>query len=632
MTNMKKLSLKTNVALLTFLMILASLNGYSQKSRADIPDKYKWNLTDVYKTDDAWRADLNDLKSKMDKIDQYKGTLTESASNLLDALQFSSDLRKQATKLYIYASMHSDLDTRNMKYNGMKQELQQLFSEFGAKSAFMEPEILKSDWKTIDGFIKENPKLEVYRHGLEDMFRTKAHTLSEPEERIMALSSTVTSVPEDTYGTFAYGEMPKPEVTLSDGEKVALGSAEYAKYRATPNRKDRELVFSTYFNNYAKFKGTYGELLNGEVKSDVFRAKARHYKSSLEASLYPNNIPVEVYHNLVDNVNKNLPTFYRYLKLKKRMMGVDTLKYLDLYAPVVKDVDLKYTFDEATKVVMEALKPLGKEYEETVKKAIDNRWIDVYPTAGKRSGGYSNGAFYDGHPFILLNYNGLFDDVSTLAHELGHTMQSYYSNKNQPYPTSDYVTFVAEVASTFNENLLFNYMIKHVKDDNTKLSLLMEWLDRFKGTFFRQCQFAEFEMKIHEAAEEGKPLTGDTFSKMYDQIVKKYYGDDKGICKVDDYIAYEWAYIPHFYYNFYVYQYSTSFTASIALADKVMSGDKEALKKYMDFLSAGGSDYPIQLLKNAGVDMTTSEPFDKTIAAMNQVMDEIETILNKQIK
>jgi oligoendopeptidase F len=371
-------------------------------------------------------------------------------------------------------------------------------------------------------------------------------------------------------------------------------------------------------------------MLSGNVKSDIFRAQARHYSSSLEAALYPNNIPVEVYHALIDNVNKNLPAFHRYLEIKKRMLGVDTLKYLDLYAPTVKNVDLNYSYEEGTKLVLEALKPLGREYVSTVKKAINERWIDVYPTPGKVTGAYSNGAFYQGHPFILLNYNDLYDDVSTLAHELGHTMQSYFSNKNQPYPTSDYAIFVAEVASTFNEVLLFNYMIDKVKDDDVKLSLLMNWLDGFRGTLFRQTQFAEFELKVHEEAEQGKPLTGDTFSNIYSDIVKRYYGHDKGVCYIDDYINMEWAYIPHFYYNYYVYQYSTSFTASISLAEKVMSGDPKALENYMAFLSAGSSDYPIELLKKAGVDMTTAEPFEKAVEAMNKVMDEIETILDKK--
>mgnify|MGYP003835716071 CR=1 FL=1 len=618
--------------LLAILSMFASMNCYSQKTREEIPEKYKWNLSDLYESDEAWRNAFEALAAKLDEVEKFKGTLTQSAENLLHALKFNSELSKEASKIYLYAGMNSDLDTRNMKYNGMKQELQSLFSNFGAKAAFIEPEILSVDWSTIEKFIKEEPKLEMYRMGLENMFRTKAHSLSEEEERIMALSGMVSSVPQAVYGTFSNAEMPKPEVTLSDGSKLEIGSAEYSRYRASANRADRELVFDAYWNNFARFRASYGEMLYGNVKADMFRARARHYDSSLASSLYPNNIPVEVYHSLVENVNENLPAFHRYLKIKKRMMGVDTLKYLDLYAPVVKDVDLQYSYDEGAEIILEALKPLGKEYVSTVKKAIDERWIDVYPTPGKRSGAYSNGAFYDGHPFILLNYNDLYDDVSTFAHELGHTMQSYFSNKTQPYPTADYVTFVAEVASTFNEVLLFNYMMDKVEDDDVRLSLLMEWLDRFKGTLFRQTQFAEFELKIHEEAEKGKPLTGDEFSKIYTDIVNRYYGHDKNVCYVDDYINMEWAYIPHFYYNFYVYQYSTSFTASISLAEKVMSGDKEALKSYMDFLSAGGSDYPIPLLKNAGVDMTSSEPFDKAIASMNKVMDEIEKILDKKEK
>jgi len=313
------------------------------------------------------------------------------------------------------------------------------------------------------------------------------------------------------------------------------------------------------------------------------------------------------------------------------MMGVDTLKYLDLYAPVVKNVDLKYDYEEGSKLILEALKPLGDDYVAVVKKAIDERWIDVYPTLGKQSGAYSGG-IYDVHPFIKLNYVGLYDDVGTMAHELGHTMHSYLSNKTQPFPIADYQTFIAEVASTFNEVLLFNYMTKNVTSDDIRLSLLMDWLDGLKGTLFRQTQFAEFELKIHDAVEKGMPLTGDTFTEIYMDILKAYYGHDKGICYIDDYIGMEWAFIPHFYMNFYVFQYSTSLTASISLAEKVMSGDKTALEKYILLLSSGGSDYPIELLKKAGVDMTTSDPFDKTIESMNKVMDEIEKILAKKEK
>jgi oligoendopeptidase F len=620
----------TKVVVFAVFCMFTAMNSYSQKTREEIPEEYKWNLSDIYKSEADWRTAKDEITAITAQVEDFKGTITSSAENLLKCLEYNSTISKEATKLYIYAGMNSDLDTRDMSFTGMKQELQQLFSDFGAKSAFIQPEILRADWSLIEGYIKEEPKLEVYRMALSDMFRTKKHTLSEEEERIMALSGMISGSAGSIYSTFSNAEMPKPEVTLSDGKKIKIGSSEYGEYRSSANREDREIVFNAYWNNYAKFKASFGEMLYGNVKKDIFKSKARHYESSLEAALYPNNIPVEVYHSLVDNVNKNLPAFHRYLKIKKRMMGVDTLKYLDLYAPVVKDVDLKYTYEEASKIVLEALKPLGKDYVSTVKKAINERWIDVYPTEGKRSGGYSNGADYDGHPFILLNYTNLYDDVSTMAHELGHTMQSYLSNQKQPYPLADYTIFVAEVASTFNEVLLFNYMIDQVEDDDIKLSLLMNWLDRFKGTLFRQTQFAEFELKIHEAAEAGQPLTGDTFSEIYTKIVNAYYGHDEGICQVDDYINMEWAFIPHFYYNFYVYQYSTSFTASMSLAEKVMSGDKKALDNYLNFLSAGGSDYSIELLKNAGVDMTSSEPFEKTITAMNKVMDEIEKILDKK--
>jgi oligoendopeptidase F len=627
---MKKLNLQ-KTSLLALLLIVFTLSTVAQqRNREEIEDKYKWKLTDIYPSDEAWRSAMKDVSDKLETVESFKGTIMASPENLLKVLQFNSELSMEASKLYIYASMNSDLDTRNSKYNGMQQELRHLFSTFGAKAAFIEPEILQTDWATVESYIGQEPELAVYRMPLENMFRTKAHTLSEKEERIMALSGNVTGTASSVYNTFRNAEMPAPEVTLTNGEKIKVSSSEYSRFRASGNRADRQIVFEAYWDNFAKFKASYGEMLSGNVKSDIFRAQARHYSSSLEAALYPNNIPVEVYHALIDNVNKNLPAFHRYLEIKKRMLGVDTLKYLDLYAPTVKNVDLNYSYEEGTKLVLEALKPLGREYVSTVKKAINERWIDVYPTPGKVTGAYSNGAFYQGHPFILLNYNDLYDDVSTLAHELGHTMQSYFSNKNQPYPTSDYAIFVAEVASTFNEVLLFNYMIDKVKDDDVKLSLLMNWLDGFRGTLFRQTQFAEFELKVHEEAEQGKPLTGDTFSNIYSDIVKRYYGHDKGVCYIDDYINMEWAYIPHFYYNYYVYQYSTSFTASISLAEKVMSGDPKALENYMAFLSAGSSDYPIELLKKAGVDMTTPEPFEKAVEAMNKVMDEIETILDKK--
>jgi len=482
----------------------------------------------------------------------------------------------------------------------------------------------------VEKFIGDEPGLKVYEFYLRDLHRKQEHRLSEKEEKILAEAGLLASAPYDIFSILSNADLPYPEVELSDGTKATLSAAGYARHRASEMRADRELVFHEFFEALKSFSRTFGASLAANVKTDLFWTRSRGYNTCLERALDANNIPPAVYTTLIENVGNNLDSFHRYLDIKRRMLGVDTLKYSDMYAPTVKGVDLKYTIDEAYEIVMEALQPLGEDYVNTIKMAAENRWIDVYPTPGKRSGAYSSGNAYDVHPFILLNFNGKYDDVSTLAHELGHTMQSYYSNKTQPFPLADYPIFVAEVASTFNEALLIDYMLKKIKDDDVRLSLLMEYLDGLKGTVFRQTQFAEFELRIHEMMENGEALTDETLTELYGNIVRKYYGHDKGVCVVDDLYAYEWAYIPHFYYNFYVYQYSTSFTASTALSEKVLNREKGAVEKYIEFLSAGGSDYPINLLKNAGVDMTTSEPFAKTMAKMNRVMDEIEKILQKK--
>jgi oligoendopeptidase F len=629
---MVQIKLLNRLSFTFFLFYILSVNVIAQTERTEIQDKYKWDLTPLYGSDSIWESSKDKFVAELPKLENFKGTLTRSGSNLLSFLEYNSQISIEASRLYGYCTLNSDLDTRDMKYSSMKKELEQIFSDVAAKSAYINPEILSMDWSKVEQFIKDEPKLEIYRKELNDLFREKEHSLSEPEERIMALSGLVTGVSSSTYNTFSNAEMPAPEVTLSTGEKVILNIAGYNRYRAIPNRADRELVFRAYWDNFKKFEATYGEMLYGNVMSDLFVSKARNYASTLDASLYPNKIPVSVYYSLVENVNKNLPALHRYLAIKKRMLGVDTLKYLDLYAPVVKDVELNYTYDEAEKLVLKALAPLGTEYISVVQKAMNERWIDVYPTTGKSSGAYSDGSGYKVHPYILLNYDNKYDDVSTLAHELGHTMHSYFSDKTQPYPTSDYATFNAEVASTFNEVLLFKEIMKQVKDYDTRLSLLMTWLDRFKATLFRQTQFAEFELRMHEVAGKGQPLTGETLSILYKDLVRKYYGHEAGICNVDDNIEMEWAFIPHFYRTFYVYQYATSFTASITLAEGVINKEKGALEKYMNFISSGGSDYPIELLKMAGVDMTTSTPFDKTIVAMNEIMDEIEKILDNMVK
>jgi oligoendopeptidase F len=611
------------------LFASAPFSGAQTRERSQIPAQDTWNLADICSTDAAWKESKDKLASRLGEFTRFQGKLSVP-DEILACLDLNAELSKEFGRLSSYASMKSDQDTRDTKAMGMRAEMTQLGTDYNSKASFIEPELVRLDSLTIEKFIVQEPKLAVFRLYLLDIQRRKAHKLSEKEEKIVAEAGLMADAPYSINTIFSNADLPYPDVKLSDGETVKLNQAGYSRYRALPNRADRELVFHEFWSAIKKFERTMGAQLYANVKKDMFYARARNYSSSLASALDANAIPETVYRALIDNVNENLATFHRYLQLKKRMLGVDTLKYSDLYAPVVKGVELNYSIDEAKKLVKDAVKPLGASYLAVVDKAFANRWIDVYPSTGKLSGAYSNGSVYDVHPYILLNYNGQYDDVSTLAHELGHTMHSYLSNTTQPYPLADYPIFVAEVASTFNEALLIHKMLNEIKDDDTRLSLLMEYLDGIKGTVFRQTQFAEYELAIHEKAEKGEPLTGEAFTQLYGDILKKYYGSDQGVCQLDDLVTVEWAYIPHFYYNFYVYQYATSFTASTALAEKVINGEKGAADKYLHMLSSGGSKYPIDLLKDAGVDMTSKDPFQLTIKAMNRTMDEIEKILDKK--
>ena len=613
------------------LMTTSTLVSQAQeRDRSKIPNEYKWDLTAIYPSDQAWRVAKEKLASELPKLRQFQGTLASSPSRLAEALETENYFDKEFTRLYVYASMHSDEDTRVSTYQAMQQEMIQFGATLGSEEAFTEPEILKMDNATIERFLAQEPRLNIYRQYLEDTLRRRVHTLSEAEEKLLAGSSVMASAPSSIFGIFADADFPYPSVTLSDGKAVKLDKAAFSLHRASPSREERQKVMEAFFTSLGTYRGTFGSMMNSNVQGSVFYAHARHYDTSLQASLDGPNIPVSVYSRLVDGVDRNLPAFHRYLKLRKRMMGLSELHYYDLYAPLVSSVDLKYPVDAAEHNILEALAPLGPEYSTGAKRAFTERWIDMYPNEGKTSGAYSNGAAYDVHPYMLLNYNGKYDDMSTLAHELGHTMHSYFSNKTQPYPLSSYTTFVAEVASTFNEALLMDYMLKQIKDDATRLSLLGNYLESIKGTVFRQTQLAEFELRMHEMVEKGQPLTGDALSKLYGEIVKKYYGHDQGVCIVDDYVANEWAYIPHFYNSFYVFQYATSFTASSALSEKVLAGEPGATERYLKFISAGKSKYPVELLKDAGVDMTTDEPLELTVKKMNRVMDEMEKLLDKK--
>jgi oligoendopeptidase F len=612
-------------------LVMFSLAAAAQESdRSRIPDRLKWNLSDIYPSDAAWRAAKEKLAAEIPSLRQFQGKLGSSPATLADALDRLYALDKELSRLFVYASLLADQDTRDSQHQGMRQEMTQLGATFGAQAAFIEPEILKIGKATIERFIGSEPRFKVYRFYLEDIARREAHTLGDSEEKLLADAGPLANGPSSVYNILSNADFPFPTVALSDGRSVKLDQAGFGDLRALPNRGDREKVMSAFFGALGGFGRTFGTTMDAEVQKVAFYTKARKYKSSLEGTLDGPNIPVSVYTRLIDGVNKHLPAFHRYLKLRQRIMKVDQLHYYDLYAPLVSSVKLEYSPEEAQKLVLGAVEPLGPEYASVIERAFNNRWIDLLPNEGKRSGAYSNGGAYDVHPFMLINYKGKYTDVSTLAHELGHTMQSYFSNKTQAYPMAGYPIFVAEVALTFNESLLNDYMLKQIKDDDARLSLLGNYLENIKGTVFRQTQFAEFELRMHEMLQKGQPITGDSLAKLYMDITRRYYGHDQKICIVDDYVAHEWSYIPHFYRDFYVFQYATSFTASEALAAKVKTGDVEATKRYLAFLSAGGSKYPIDLLKDAGVDMTTDEPLDLTVRTMNRVMDEMEKILAKR--
>jgi oligoendopeptidase F len=598
-----------------------------ERTRESIPDKYKWNLSDLYASDAAWRAEKDALVSSLGQAKTLAGTLGQSASQLAKALAMQSAQEKTLGRLFAYANLSSDQDTRVSAYQGMSDEMTQVASESGAAWAFVEPELLTIDPKTLEDWIAATPELKPYAFALRDVLRRKAHTLSAREEALLAQTLPMAAGASNTSSIFLNADLPWPTVKQASGREVRLDVAGFSAARAVAERDDRRKAMEAFFGALGSYRRTIGNTLSTAVQGALFQTRARNYESTLQRALDGPNIPPSVYTALVDGVNAHLPVFHRYLKLRQRILGVPELHYYDLYAPLVPGVPLEYTVEQAQEEAKRTTAVLGEDYVHALDRAFRERWVDYYPTTGKQSGAYVAGYAYDVHPYMLLNYNGRYEDMSALAHESGHLMHSYFSSKAQPYPTAGYPTFVAEVASTFNEALLIEQMLKKVQDPKARLALLGNYLEGVKGTVFRQTQFAEFELRMHEMVQKGEPLTGDALSTLYLEITRRYYGHDQKIAIVDDYVAHEWAYISHFYNPFYVFQYATSFTASTALSEKVLSGTPEAVKRYRTFLASGGSKYPIDLLKDAGVDMSTSEPLDLTIRKMNRVMDEMEKLL-----
>jgi oligoendopeptidase F len=617
---------------LAILLALSLAAPAAAKERAEIPEKYTWNLSDLYPSEAAWKAAQDDLRKRIPALASHRGHLGDSAEALWRALDASSSLQRDLERLYVYAATRSDEDVRAAGPREMKQGAQQLAVDLSSAASFIEPEILAIDPARVRGFQASEKRLRDYAFYLDDVLRRRPHTLSAAEERVAAEAGNLADAGSSAYTVLSNADLPYPTVELSSG-KVRLDAAAYTLHRADPSREDRDKVFQAFFGALKGFERTMGATLYAQVKAHLFDVKVRGYGSALEAALFPGAIPPAVYRQLVSDVRRSLPTLHRYLRLRQRMLGLPDLRYQDLYVPLVAKVNLTFGPDEARAITLQALAPLGKDYVAALGKGFESRWTDYLPTTGKRSGAYSTGV-YGVHPYQLLNFNGQYEDLTTLAHESGHSMHTFLADASQPYPTHSYPIFVAEVASTLNENLLLHHMLSRAKDDATRLALLGNYLDGVRTTLFRQTLFAEFELAVHEMAERGEPLTGEGLSALYLKLVREYYGHDQGICRVDDLMGVEWAYIPHFYYDFYVYQYATSLVASTSLArairDETAHGKTAARDRYLAMLGAGGSRYPVDLLKAAGVDPTTAAPFGAAVAEMNQVMDEMEKILARR--
>ena len=601
-----------------------------ERERSKIPAQYQWDLSAIYPSTSAWQEARQKFSDELPAIGKYEGTLAMSAERLSECLDLLDHLNRQFTRLFTYANLNLDQDMRVPSSQALKQELDQLGAAFAEKTAFIDPEVLAIDPARLQSFLAGEKKLETYRHYVHDLFRRQAHAGNMDEKKITAAMESIADAPANIRDALVNMDFPYPEATLSDGRKVRLDPSTFSAQRRSTNREDRKQAYTTYMGKLNEFSATFGALLHAQIAKDVFYMKAGKYGSCLESSLDEDNIPVQVFHRLVENVNRNLPTFHRYLKLRQRVLGLDQLHYYDLSAPLAVAADRQFTFVEARELILAACKPLGNDYLSVLRKAFADRWIDAYPTAGKRPGGYANGWAYDVHPYILFNFNGGYDDLSGLAHELGHALQSYLSNRNQPFAVAQCPRFVAEVASTLNEALLVDSMLKQTRDDEVRLSMLGNYLDGFAIKIFRATQISEFELRAHEMAEKGEQLTGDALNRLYLEIARKYYGHDRNVCIVDDASQSDWTTIPQLYYDFYAYQYATAYSASTALAELLLNGDKAAQKKYLDFLTSGGSDYSIPLLEKAGIDMTASKPFDLCMAKMNRALDEMEKILDKK--
>lgn len=595
-------------------------------------ERWVWDLSDIYETPEAWEAARDDVAAQIQTLGAYQGTLGRSAGAMRDAFDGVWTVYKEVVRLYVYASLKADEDVRIADNDARRQRAALLFAEFGNAVSWLDPEILAIGEKKVRQFLKRERGLDKHSFYIEDVLRRGPHTLSADAEAIMSASGTMRSGAGDIYNIFANGDMPWPEVTLSTGEKARLDQAGYSRWRQAPNRKDRKKVFDSFWGLWKGYENTYGATLGAHMQGLRFETTQRNYESSVSRALFEDAMPSAVYETLVERVNAALPTLHRYFLLRKRMLGIKgDMEYFDIYPPLVA-LDKTFTIEESIALTREALAPLGDEFLAAYDKGVSERWMHVYPQPGKRSGAYMNGSIYDVHPYVLLNHNDDFESASTFAHEYGHAVHSVLANAAQPFETAGYETFIAETASIMNEMLLNNLVVGRAQTPEERLFYLGSALEALRGTYFRQAMFAEFELKANELVDAGEAVTGPALTGIYLDLLKRYHGDAEGVVKINDLYGIEWAYIPHFYYDFYVFQYATSIAAASYLAEQIASGDEAARDRYIELLKAGGSDHPYELMKKAGLDLATPEAYDALERRMNAVMDEMEEILAAQGK
>jgi oligoendopeptidase F len=593
-------------------------------SRSEIAVEDTWRLEDIFVSDESWEKEFQEVKALLPAVKEFEGKLSESADILYDALQYQDQLLERLGKLYAYSHMRYDQDTTNSFYQGLDDRMKNLYSQAASNLAFIVPELLSIDEGRLKDFLSEKVELKLYEHSLDEINLQRPHVLSADQEALLAEASDVFGASGNTFGMLNNADLAFPVIKDENGEEVEVTHGRFSRFLESADPRVRRDAFHAVYETYGKFQNTFASTLSGNIKKDNFYARVRNYSSARHGALSENNIPESVYENLVSTISDQLPLLHRYIKLRKKVLGLNELHMYDLYTPLVKDVKMEIGYEEAKEIILNGLSPLGEEYINVLKEGFENRWVDVHENKGKRSGAYSSGS-YGTNPYVLMNWQNNVNNLFTLAHEFGHSVHSYYTRKTQAYPYGNYSIFVAEVASTTNESLLNDYLLKTINDEQKRIYLLNHYLEGFRGTVFRQTMFAEFEHLIHQKAQNGEALTADSLTKDYYELNKKYYGVEDMV--IDEEIGLEWSRIPHFYYNYYVYQYATGFSAAAALSNGILTEGAPAVERYINFLKAGSSDYPIEVLKKAGVDMTSNQPILDACKVFDEKLTELEQLL-----